>query len=100
MKKNFIRLMLFFIILAGVSLSASAQIYVRIRPVAPVIVQTERPSSAHVWIGEEWNEEGGNYVYRGGHWATPPHPGYRWYQGHWNHHRRHGDQWIHGSWRS
>jgi hypothetical protein len=99
MKKKLFKLMLSLIIFAGVSLSASSQIYVKIRPAAPVIVQSERPSSSHVWIGEEWNEEGGQYVYVGGHWATPPHPGNRYYKGHWNHSRRHGEQWIHGGWR-
>jgi hypothetical protein len=38
--------------------SASAQIYVKIRPVAPVIVQTPQPSPAHVWIDEDWEPYG------------------------------------------
>ena len=99
MKKKLFQITLFFIILFGVSFSVSAQIYVKVRPNAPAYVQTERPSAAHVWIGEEWNEEGGTYVHRGYHWATPPQPGYRWTQGHWNHDRRYGHQWVHGSWR-
>ncbi len=99
MKTTSVKLLLFSVILFGVSLSASAQIYVKVRPVMPIVVQTERPSAAHVWIGEEWNEEGGNYRYSGGYWGNPPHPGERWYPGHWNHHRTHGDQWIRGGWR-
>ena len=99
MKKKLVTLILFSIILLYVSLSASAQIYVKIRPVMPTVVITERPSSAHVWIGEEWNEDRGNYKYSGGRWETPPHPGYRWEQGHWNHHKEHGDQWIRGRWK-
>ena len=90
--------MLISITLIAFTVSASAQIFVKVRPTVPVFVQSERPSPAHVWIGEEWNEEGGRYVNNGGHWATPPHAGYRWYQGHWNH-RRKGEQWIHGGWR-
>ena len=45
----------------GASHSASAQVYVNVRPVAPVIVQTPRPGPAHVWIGDEWREEGHGY---------------------------------------
>jgi hypothetical protein len=97
MKKTFARLTLFSVIFFGGYWCASAQVYVTIRPVAPVIVQTERPSPAHIWIGEEWNEEGHGYKYGGGHWAAPPHPGDRWNQGHWNHDKR-GDNWVRGSW--
>ena len=86
-------------ILLTASLSASAQIYVKIRPVFPVVMQTERPGPAHVWVGEEWNEVGGNYTYAGGYWSAPPHPGYRWYAGHWNHHRKYGEHWVRGEWR-
>jgi hypothetical protein len=99
MKKSSIKMLLFSFLVAGASLSASAQIYVKIRPVMPVVVQTERPGPAHVWIGEEWREDGGNYTYAGGYWGAPPQAGYRWYPGHWNHHRRHGDQWVRGGWR-
>ena len=99
MKKRIIQFMLIFIIFLGVSLSVSAQIYVKIRPNVPVYVQSERPGPNHVWIGEEWNEEGGTYVHSGNHWATPPQAGYKWYPGHWNHNRRYGHQWIHGNWR-
>ena len=98
MKKKLAQLMLFSIIFIGVSFSASAQIYIKIRPVAPIVVRTEQHSPRHVWIDEEWVEEGGNYRYSGGHWETPPHHGDRWYPGHWNHHKEHGDQWIHGRW--
>jgi hypothetical protein len=97
--KKLAKLLLFSVILFIASLSASAQIYVKIRPVIPVVVRPERPSRAHVWIGEEWNEEGGNYRYAGGYWGIPPHPGDRWYPGHWNHHKEHGDQWVRGGWK-
>jgi len=90
--------MLFTIIFFSASFSASAQIYVKVRPVIPIVVRTERPSPVHVWIDEEWVEEGGNYRYSGGHWEAPPRPGERWYPGHWNHHRQYGHQWIHGRW--
>jgi len=99
MKKNRLKLVLFSSLLFGLYLSSSAQVYVKIRPVVPVVVVTARPSPIHVWIGEEWREEGGNYRYAGGFWGTPPHNGDRWHEGHWNHHRKHGDRWISGSWR-
>jgi len=84
-------------ILFGAS-SASAQIYVKIRPVVPVVVVTDRPSPGYVWIGEEWTEDGGNYRYAGSYWANPPHPGYKWKKGHWNNRKDHGNQWVRGSW--
>jgi hypothetical protein len=77
--------------------SASAQIYVHIRPVVPVIVRTEAPSPHHVWVREEWRENGGQYEYAGGHWAEPPHEGYRYTEGHWDH-SNHGDRWHQGGW--
>ena len=89
--------MLLAAIALGATYTASAQIYVKIRPVAPVVVQTERPGRTHVWIGEEWREEGNGYVYIGGHWELPPHPGERWIPGHWSHEGR-GDYWIRGHW--
>ena len=86
------------LIVAGNSFSASAQIYVHVRPVAPVIVRTERPSPRHVWIGEEWETRNGAYVHTGGHWAEPPHPGWVWIPGHWAHEHR-GEFWVAGHWR-
>ena len=82
-----------------VSVSASAQIYVRVRPAVPVIVRPPQPSSAHVWINEEWEPNGGSYRYAGGHWAAPPHPGYYWRSGHWRRHHQDGEEWVRGGWR-
>jgi hypothetical protein len=99
MEKKSFKLLLFSALLCSISLSAYGQIYVKIRPVVPVVVVTERPSPVHIWIGEDWREDEGNYRYSGSYWGTPPHPGDRWYVGHWNHHRRHGDKWVRGSWK-
>ena len=99
MKKPLLKLMLFSAIFFGAYWSASAQIYVNVRPVVPTIVVTARPSPTHVWIGEEWREEGGHYKYSGGHWDAPPHPGDRYNQGHWDHDKDHGDHWTGGSWK-
>ncbi len=41
MKKKLAQLMLFTIIFFGASFSASAQIYVKVRPVIPIVVRTE-----------------------------------------------------------
>ena len=89
--------MLFTFIFLGAHWSASAQVYVHVRPIAPVVVQTTRPGPTHVWIGEEWDENGTGYRYSGGHWAVPPHPGDTYRQGHWNH-DSHGDHWERGGW--
>lgn len=86
------------LIVAANSFSASAQIYVSVRPVAPVIVRTAAPSPRHIWIGEEWTVRNGAYVHTGGYWALPPAPGQVWIPGHWIHDRR-GEQWRPGHWR-
>ena len=99
MKKSLLKLLLLFAILFTVSFSASAQIYVKIRPVAPVIVRPVQPGHDHVWIDEEWEPNGGTYRYAGGHWEAPPHPGYIWRSGHWRRHSHDGEEWIRGSWR-
>ena len=99
MKKNFIKLLFSGVILLGVSNAASAQVYVNIRPVVPVIVRTPQPSPTHVWIGEEWEPNGSAYRYNGGRWENAPHEGYRYNQGYWRRHGHDGEEWVHGSWR-
>ena len=97
MKKTLFKLTMFTFLILGARWSASAQVYVQIRPVAPVVIQTARPSPLHIWIGEEWEEDGHGYKYVGGHWATAPNRGDSYHQGHWNH-DNHGDHWEHGEW--
>jgi hypothetical protein len=95
-------LSLFFVVgllTTGISLSASAQtIYVKVRPVAPVVVRTAAPSPNHVWVAEEWKPNGHGYAYSGGYWAAPPHPGWIWVPGHWKMHPS-GEYWVAGHWR-
>jgi hypothetical protein len=98
MKKKSIKLLLLFIVLFTVSFSASSQVYVKIRPVVPIVVRPAQPSRDQVWINEEWEPNGGEYRYVGGHWASPPHQGYRRRSGHWQH-SRHGEMWVQGGWR-
>ena len=74
MKKHFSKLVILGALLLGFSLAGSAQIYVKIRPVRPVIVRTEPPGPHHVWVDEEWEERNGRYEYAGGHWLPPPPP--------------------------
>jgi hypothetical protein len=97
MKNPILKFMLFVAISLAVYSSSSAQVFVKVRPVAPVVVQTGRPSPNHVWVGEEWHEDHGGYKYAGGHWAVPPHPGERWIPGHWGHEGR-GEFWVSGHW--
>jgi len=97
MKKAIIKVSVLIFILCAVAIGASAQIYVHVRPVAPVIVRSERPSEAHIWIGDEWEPKGNAYRYSGGRWATPPHHGYAWVPGRWDHHNPDGDYWRRGT---
>jgi hypothetical protein len=97
MKQKLIKGLFLGIVLLGASSVASAQIYVKIRPVVPVVVRTERPSPQHVWVDEDWQEGDGGYRYSGGHWAKPPQDNEEWHQGHWSHRDR-GDRWIQGHW--
>jgi hypothetical protein len=98
-KSKVVKLALFVVILmAAGSFSASAQIFVTVRPAHHAVVRPAHGPRGAVWIDEEWENRGGHYVETGGHWATPPHPGWIWVGGHWAHERR-GDYWIAGKWR-
>ena len=78
--------------------ATSAQIYVHVRPPRPAVsVRIAAPSPRHVWIDEDWREENGAYVWAGGRWEEPPHPGWRYSPGHWSH-DGHGHQWHGGHW--
>jgi|SRR5579871_5894967 len=99
MKKKLSRLFILSAILFAISFTATAQVYVKIRPAVPVIVRPPQPTQSHVWINEEWEPNGNTYRYSGGHWDAPPHEGYTWRTGYWKHRRHHGEQWIPGAWR-
>jgi len=77
--------------------SASAQTYVHDRPQRPEVTRGEAPSPQHVWVNEEWHAKHGQYQFTGGHYAKPPHAGYKYKEGHWNH-SSHGESWTAGSW--
>src|SRR5580704_6654815 len=78
--------------------SSSAQIEVRVRPDRPHYERTVAPSPRHVWIDEEWTPQGNSYVFSGGRWAEPPHPGGRWVPGRWKN-TPNGTIWRPGHWR-
>lgn len=100
MKSKVVKLALLALVLVGASsLSASAQVYVTVRPeFHRVVTRPVAPSRTHVWIDEDWVYRDGHYVAVGGHWEAPPHPGWVWVPGRWVHERR-GYQWIPGRWR-
>ncbi len=81
MKKMVSRVAILSLIVLAVSFTASAQVYVTVRPPVPRIVRPPAPSPAHVWIDEEWAGNGGAYAYAGGRWVIPPHPGWVWIPG-------------------
>lgn len=97
MKKQLIKLLFLGAILFTVSFSASAQIYVRIRPTFTVVPPPPRPSSMHIWVNEDWQPAGRSYRYSGGHWEAPPQRGYYRSQGYWKR-TRHGQVWVQGKW--
>ena len=77
--------------------NAQAQIIVKVRPRHAVVVRTPAPSPRHVWVEEDWAPQDGTYVWHGGYWAEPPHPGWIWRPGHWRN-RPGGYVWIPGHW--
>ena len=86
--------MIFFI----VSSVASAQVYVKKRPVAPVKQKTEILSKGYTFVDEDWESYDGNYRYAGNRWVGNR-KGYIWKKGHWKMHRRYGETWIKGKWK-
>jgi hypothetical protein len=97
MEKSLIKL-LFVRVVFFSTFSVSAQIYVKVRPVVPIVVKTTQPSPAHVWVDEEWEPNGETYRYRGGYWESPPHNGYNWRRGHWRRHHNNSEEWVPGHW--
>ena len=100
MKKLSKILMLVMAVSLFTALKSNAQIVVRVRPARPrevVVVRPPAPSPRHVWVAEEWTNEGGHYVYHAGYWAMPPRPHAVWVAGHWGNRRR-GYVWVPGHW--
>jgi len=99
MKKSANKIVMLFALLIGFSFAASAQIEVRVRPVAPVIrARPIAPSPRHVWVDGGWVYRGNGYVWTDGYWVMPR-PGMIWAPGRWRDTRRHGSIWVPGAWR-
>jgi hypothetical protein len=76
---------------------ASAQVYIRVGPPAPVVERYGRPPHrGYVWVAghQQWN--GRRYVWVAGSW-TAPRPGRAWVAGHYRHDPR-GYVWVAGYW--
>lgn len=99
MQKYLGRIFVCVALIFATSFSASAQIFVKIRPAHERVVRTVAPGPGYVWVDEEWEPRGGTYVYTGGRWVAPPHPGFIWVPGHWRRHGRDGEWWVAGHWR-
>lgn len=99
MKKTIIKVLVMFCLVTGFAEASQAQrIFVKVRPVAPVVVRPAAPSSHHVWVEGEWVWTSNNYVWHAGYWAEPPHPREVWVSGHWR--RAYGGwNWVPGHWR-
>jgi hypothetical protein len=96
MKKYVSRIILATALVVGFSFASSAQIIVKVRPAAPVVVRSVAPSPRHVWIDGGWEVHRGQYVHTNGYWAMPPR-GRHWVAGYWAP-RRHGYVWVPGRW--
>jgi hypothetical protein len=96
MKKYVNRIILAAVLVVGFSVAASAQVVVRARLNAPVVVRPMAPSPHHVWVDGNWRPRHGHYEYVQGYWAEPRR--HRHYvPGYWAP-RRHGYVWIEGRW--
>lgn len=99
MKRHLSMIFFMAVLVLGSARGAYAQIIVKIRPAAPVIVRPVAPSARHIWIENEWAERGGRYEAVPGYWAEPRR-GFVWVPGHWKAHRRRGGWvWVPGHWR-
>ena len=67
-------------------------------PVPPTETIVVSPGSGYVWVNGEYTWSGMAWVWVGGHWAVPPHPGAVWIVGRsW--HDRYGWHHERGYWR-
>jgi hypothetical protein len=76
-----------------------AQVIVRIAPPVAIVEHPgPRPQPGFVWIAGYHRWDGAHYVWVGGRWDRPPHPGQRWVAHRWVHR---GDHWemVEGHWR-
>jgi len=98
--RTFLKLAALSILFFAATISVNAQIIVRKKPVAPhsVKVRPPAPSSKHVWVSDEWKRNPKGYVWKGGHWETPPRDKAFFVKGHWRHVPQ-GYVWVQGHWK-
>jgi hypothetical protein len=99
MKKHFSKILVLILFVGAFSLSASAQIYIKVRPPEPP--RHDRPiapSPHHVWIDGEYVYHRDHYDYVDGYWTLPK-PHQVWVPGHWQNRRDGFQAWIPGHWR-
>lgn len=86
------------LLLAG-SLSAGAQVFVRVGPPppAPREVVPPPPHAGWVWQPGYHRWDGARYVWVPGVYAAPPRPRAHWVPGHWRNSPR-GYMWVEGHW--
>ena len=78
---------------------ASAQVYVRVRPPAPVYERRgPLPGRGYVWHPGYQRWDGARYVWVPGSYVIAPRPRARWVPGGWVY-SRHGYRWREGYWR-
>jgi len=99
MKKYLSKVTAILILALAVSFASSAQFFITVRPVAPVVrIRPACPGPRHVWVAGEYAWRGGRYEYIDGYWAEPPLRHTRWVEGRWKH-RRGGWFWVPGHWK-
>lgn len=100
--KRIMLIMAVAVALAFGSLNSTAQIIVKVKPVAPtptVVIRPNPPQSHMVWVDGhwKWSNKLGRYVWVDGYWVKAKH-GHVWVSGHWADVPG-GYKWVPGHWR-
>jgi hypothetical protein len=93
------KILMILVLVLSAGIGVEAQVIVKVRPVAPVVVRPACPSSNHVWVGGawKWNRKINNYAWVDGYWAKPRRHGVNWVDGHWRASRG-GWKYVPGHW--
>lgn len=99
MKNNKKLLLLVAFALFGITYSADAQLYVKTKPGKPakIKMKSEPGSRDEVYIDEDWEPQGTQYVWNGDRWVKVPKPDNVWIPGYWVEKKK-GWVWIPGHW--
>ena len=98
MKKIILKGLLIMGLLTGFNeISHAQKIFVKVQPVAPVVVRPAAPSRSHVWVDGEWVWTSNHYAWKAGYWVVPRQHEV-WVAGRWR--RAYGGwNWVPGHWR-